>query len=606
MQDSVDRIGALLQATGIVSWEADPQTRQFRYVHPHAEHLLGYPVSQWYEQDFWAQHICDDDRTRVVAWCHERSQIDDVYQLEYRMRRADGGVVWVEDVVSVMREEGRPIALRGLLTDITARKQTEELLRAEQLQHNRAIEALRESEERFEMLADAAPVMIWMSGTDKHCIYFNRRWLDFTGRTMEEERGEGWVENVHPEDRSRCITEYGDAFDARRSFVLEYRLRRFDGEYRWITDYGSPRYESDGEFCGYIGSCIDSTERIVAERAIRESEGKFRALFDLNVLPIAYWHKEEVVDANDAFLQLIGCGKSDLQGTVSSHPIVRDTRHALAAEGQRVVRCERDYRLHDGRELSVLVAASLLPEEDDRGVVFVVDLTERKRTEQTLRELSGRLFQAQERERTTIARELHDDIGQRVALLCIELEQLARRAGDLPDDGIRLMQELKRQTREIATDLQHISHGLYPPKLEHLGLLSAIKALCGELSAHKKVRIEVGATQLSTSLPRSVAVAVYRVVQEALHNRVKHSRSTEARVELHEQDGHIDIAVCDSGIGFDPDALSSKAGIGLVSMRERVRLVRGTLAIESHRGHGTSIRMRIPLDGLAHEKGESP
>src|SRR6516225_5464120 len=151
-----------------------------------------------------------------------------------------------------------------LTEDISARKQAEE--------------ALVQSEERFRLMADHAPVMIWMSGTDKLCTWFNKPWLAFVGRPMRQELGNGWSENAHPEDLDRCLRTYTAAFDARRPFTMEYRLRRHDGEYRWILDHGIPVHAASGEFTGYIGSCIDITERKRAEEALRQREAESRRL----------------------------------------------------------------------------------------------------------------------------------------------------------------------------------------------------------------------------------------------------------------------------------------------------------------------------------------
>ena len=129
----------------------------------------------------------------------------------------------------------------------------------------RADRALRESESRFRIVADSAPVLIWMSGVDRLCTFFNKPWLDFTGRTAEQEMGNGWAEGVHRDDLEGCLKSYVEAFDARRPFVLQYRLRRHDGEYRWISDNGVPRYDPQGGFAGYIGSCVDITDRLRAE-----------------------------------------------------------------------------------------------------------------------------------------------------------------------------------------------------------------------------------------------------------------------------------------------------------------------------------------------------
>src|SRR5262249_35277657 len=123
-------------------------------------------------------------------------------------------------------------------------------------EHRRAQSAIEESENRFRTMAESAPLMIWMAGTDKGCTYLNQTWLDFTGRTLDEQLGNGWAENVHPEDRKRCLDTYNSAFDACQEFEMEYRLRRLDGVYRWVVSKGVPRFSS-GDFIGYIGTCMD-------------------------------------------------------------------------------------------------------------------------------------------------------------------------------------------------------------------------------------------------------------------------------------------------------------------------------------------------------------
>jgi PAS domain S-box-containing protein len=143
-------------------------------------------------------------------------------------------------------DDGRLMGGFAVFRDVTRFKQTEELL--------------RESEERFRVMADTAPVLLWMSGPDALCSFFNQRWLQFTGRTLEMELGNGWAEGVHPEDFQGCLTHYMNSFVKRQEFQMEYRLRRWDGAYRWILDTGVPRYTPGGEFSGYIGSCIDVTE----------------------------------------------------------------------------------------------------------------------------------------------------------------------------------------------------------------------------------------------------------------------------------------------------------------------------------------------------------
>src|SRR5262249_17104548 len=145
----------------------------------------------------------------------------------------------------------------GLLRDSSRRQQAE----------RRA----QETESRFRIMADVSPVLLWMSGTDSLCTFFNQTWLDFTGRTLEEEWGVGWAEGVHFEDFQRCVDTYEAAFNERRIFEMEYRLRRHDGQFRWILDRGTPRYAPDGTFAGYIGSCVDITDRRELEQQLRQA-----------------------------------------------------------------------------------------------------------------------------------------------------------------------------------------------------------------------------------------------------------------------------------------------------------------------------------------------
>lgn len=240
-----------------IVWERSPVTNQFSFVSQSAAQILGYPVKQWLsEPDFWVNLIHPDDQQLVVNFYREETIQSKNHELEYRCITANGQVVWLRDQAYVVHDaQGQIQKLRGLMIDITKSKQAEE--------------ELRESEARFRNMADTAPVMIWVAGTDKLCNWFNQPWLDFTGRTMAQELGNGWTEGVHPDDLQRCMDTYLSAFNARQSFKIEYRLRCADGEYCWIIDNGIPRFTPNGEFAGYIGSRLDISDRKATEESLQ-------------------------------------------------------------------------------------------------------------------------------------------------------------------------------------------------------------------------------------------------------------------------------------------------------------------------------------------------
>ena len=342
-----------------------------------------------------------------------------------------------------------------------------------------ALEAANESEDRFRIMADKAPVMIWMSGTDKLCTFFNLGWLDYTGRSMDEEMGNGWVSGVHPGDLARCLQTYSSAFDARIPFEMEYRLKRFDGNFRWIVDHGVPRFERNGVFCGYIGSCID--------------------------------------------------------------------------------------------------------------------INDRKSAEESLRELGGRLITAQEEERTRLARELHDDLGQRTALALIDLDLFRQDQPNLSGQVKQRLSTLTRVVMDLSSDILRISHRLHPSRLDILGAAAAVRGFCAELSKQHALQIHFVERDVPRNLPKDVSLCVFRVVQEALGNIVEHSGASKARVELSGDPKGIDLCISDSGVGFDLKSTKAHARLGLVSIRERVRLVGGRFSIASQPSRGTTILVRIPL-----------
>jgi PAS domain S-box-containing protein len=225
----------------------------------------------------------------------------------------------------------------------------------------------------------------------------------------------------------------------------------------------------------------------------------------------------------------------------------------------------------------------------------VLDITEQKLAEKALASVTRRLFEAQEQERARIARELHDDINQRLAMLTIHLGQVQAEFPDLPAEVIRRIGTLKKESAEISSDIQSLSHELHLAKLEYLGITTAMKAFCKEFGTQQRVEIDFEIHEVPIDLPPDASLCLFRVLQEALHNSVKHSGVRHFEVRLREISDEVHLTVRDSGAGFDAKAAKQSQGLGLVSMEERLKLVNGTFSIESQSHVGTTIHARVPI-----------
>ncbi len=253
--------------------------QRYRFNNRAYHEWFGHPAAEVYGKHLW--EVVGESAYEVLRPYVEQVLAGEQATFESQVPYQDGGTRYINAVyVPQFNQQGIVEGYAALITDISEQQ-------AALRERNQAEAALRESEARFRHMADTAPVLIWMSGTDKLCNYFNKPWLDFTGRTLEQEMGNGWAEGVHPDDFQRCLDTYTNAFDARQEFRMEYRLRRFDGEHRWLLDTGVPRFAPTGEFLGYIGSCVDIHDRNLAEEALRDSEERYRILTEVS--PQAIW-----------------------------------------------------------------------------------------------------------------------------------------------------------------------------------------------------------------------------------------------------------------------------------------------------------------------------
>lgn len=344
--------------------------------------------------------------------------------------------------------------------------------------------ALIQSEERFRMMADSAPVLIWITGADLQYVWFNKMWLDFTGRAMEQELGNGWTEGVHPDDVEACRLTQATAFEAHQPFSMEYRLRNHDGHYHYLLAHGVPRTAPTGRFLGYIGSCTDISERKKVEEALRHSR-------------------------------------------------------------------------------------------------------------QMLRHLVSYQERVREDERKRIAREIHDDLGQNLLALRIDVSMLHARTG----------RSHPRLNERVGIALSHIDatmkavraaiNNLRPTVLD-LGLNAAIEWQVQDFQRRSGIACEL-AMEDDVTLDDNRATALFRILQESLNNVIRHAQASRVRIDLYRDGDKIVMMIADDGIGLYPDCRRKANSFGLVGIQERINALGGELEIDSDPHRGTMLIVSLPV-----------
>lgn len=390
LQNALQRLNFHVENSPVAVIEWDNEFRLSRWSSG-AERVFGWKAEEVIAKNLqeW-QFVFTEDVEAVSEVVTQLTQGTEERNIIYnRNYTKDGSIVYCEWYNSTLLDEsGNLVSVFSLALDVSESQKIEA--------------ALRESEERFRQMADASPSLIWMSDTTKLCNYFNKTWLEFSGRTMEAEIGNGWAERVHADDLQSCINTYINAFEAREEFRMEYRLKRYDGEYRWLLNIGIPRWTSNGDFLGYIGSCIDISDSKQAEVALRESEERFRRTFECNMVAMGIWTVDGgITEANDALLNLVGYSRQELAaGMISWTDLTPPEQLYLdeqaIGEIQEKGVCtpfEKEYIHRAGRHIPILIGAALFSDRLDSGVFFAIDLTERKRVEAEQEKMLSRSLQ---------------------------------------------------------------------------------------------------------------------------------------------------------------------------------------------------------------------
>jgi PAS domain S-box-containing protein len=409
---------------------------------------------------------------------------------------------------------------------------------------------------------------------------------------------------VHPDDRQRVSEALAHARQNRRPYAEEFRILRADGTIRWLTARGKFYFSATGDPERMVGVSLDITERKLAEDKLREYEKAVESSEEM----IAVVDRDyRYLIANRMFLSRRNMTKEQVVGHFAYEVLSKGVFESVVKEKldqcfqDNVVRFEMKYTYPVLGERDVLV--SYFPIEGSTGVdrvaCIVQDITERKRAEEALSRASSRVIQVEERERSRIAMDLHENIGQRLALLAIAIEQLKN---DLPNhsaDVLDRMDTIWMQTIEILTDVKASAHELYSPRLEYLPFAKVVKSFCREFGERQRVEIHFTERDVPSFVPPDVSICLFRVLQEALQNAVRHSGAKKYEVVLWSANDDIHLKVSDNGVGFVVESAWKGQGLGLSSIEERLRLVKGTFSVESQPGLGTRVYAHAPLVGAS-------
>jgi PAS domain S-box-containing protein len=506
----------------------------------------------------------------------------DHYRLEKRYFRRDGSLVWGSLSISLLGSRPSPLVL-AMVEDITEKKSAEDA----RFRHAALVES---SEDAIASGTLDGIIVSWNTGAQK--MY---------GYTEAEAIGKSINMLVPPElpDEESKILETLRA-GGRIEHFETIRVTK-TGKRINVSLTISPIKDLSGKTVGISGIARDITERKLAEQTLRESEEKFHNVFrGAGVGMVVVSPEGRFLAANTAFSDCLGYTEEELlEKTVESVTFPEDwpgfsqkLRETLT-QGRGFQWFQKRCLHKSGRIVYTESSASVIRNRDGDPqylVGEVLDITKRKEAEEALAETTRKLIEAQEQERSRIGRELHDDINQKLAMLALELEQ--------PHDSSEFqnrVQIFRDELRQISDDVQALSHDLHSTKLEYLGVVAGMKSWCKEFAERQKMEVDFK-SDVRSLLPLDIGHPLFRVLQEALHNSFKHSGVKRIEVRLREDSGEIHLIVSDSGKGFDVEAAFQGKGLGLTSMRERVRLVKGTISIESKPMGGTTIHVRVPLE----------
>ena len=592
-----DRLHLAMKAGTSVAWDWDVQSGRDSWFGD-LQTMFGIPSNTYVGnvQDFRLR-LHPEDRERVWKAVKDAMQSQKPYAAEFRILRPDGTVRWVSAQGKFYYlSDGEPERMLGIAVDMTERKGAEEALHRKEIELAEAQRLARVGSWQWDPESDT---VIWseelyrIAGRDPNlpAVSYSEHSQLYTAESWE---------------RLRHAVE--EALQTGAPFELELEMIRADGTTRWLIARGETQHDATGRVVRLHGTVQDITEHRLSQAALRESEERLRLAAQAGRMYAYEWDRAtDVIRRSADFTHILGLAS---QPTVTTCQQMLTTVHPddrakviAATEGctPENPTCRIKYRVLRPDGSVVWLEKNARAFFDGKGAMvrmigMISDITEQKLAEEVLSSLSRKLIEAQETERARIARDLHDDIGQRLALLSVTLEGMKTVAPDSKNEIDNCVDELRKQILDISASVHALSHELHSSQLRHLGVVNAIRSFCMELSEQQKVAIDFVCKNAPATVPPDVSLCLFRVLQEALHNAVKHSGVSHFEVEFCGTSEGVRLTVRDSGIGFDPEAAMKGGGLGLTSMRERLKLVDGELSIESQPTLGTVIHACVPLN----------
>jgi PAS domain S-box-containing protein len=461
---------------------------------------------------------------------------------------------------------------------------------------------LKQSVNYYLTVFDNFPTLIWRSNRYKKIDYINKTLLNFTGRSFDQDKGDGWQMAIHPEDRERVVTEYSRKFDLKKPFIQEYRMFHHTGEYRWVKDFIHPLFDYKDRFSGYIGNCIDINDIRRTQKLLQDSELRYKELFN-NVPDIVFSLDQsgKILKINKAAGSILGY--NSLEGKKVWGLLPQHERVSVYRQFEKIIVDDKKSFSFEVKVLDNIGDIKCLQlkgfinfnAQNKVSEVYGIarDITMQKMLEKSILKNT---IATEERERRRFAEDLHDGIGPLLSGLKMYLQQDSLKV-NLESKQIKtitycrdLVDEAIRQTRSIANNLT-------PGILNDFGLEKALKSHVSKINAIGKFDVNLYVSKIPDHIEEETSLAIFRVVSELLNNSLKHSDCSKVEIVMDEKNGILAVNYSDNGIGFDPlKAHHANGGkMGLNNIRNRINSLNGNVSFNSREGKGLFVRFFLPL-----------